>query len=313
VGRNVTPLPSLRLNFVISKRYRSMSAKGSRMQKGSMAHGFSSYLDHFGFKQRPFSLTPDPEFLFWSDTARGAYAMLQYGLATRAPITLLTGEIGAGKTVLLQHFIEEADDDDSLSIALVTNTRPNTREILQWLLPELTQTDLSDESKFLKVQEFLIQEFNEGRRVLLVIDEAQNLSLEALEELRMLTNINLGKEEVLQLFLIGQPELRDHVRRKELVQFAQRVAANYHLPYMQPETVLHYISHRLKVAGGKPNIFSKQAAMLIHEVTGGVPRLINQLCDMSLTYAFAQGDQVVKRATVQSVLDDGIFFAPLRN
>ena len=186
-------------------------------------------------------------------------------------------------------------------IALVTNTRPNTREILQWLLPELTQSDLSDESKFLKVQEFLIQEFNEGRRVLLVIDEAQNLSLEALEELRMLTNINLGKEEVLQLFLIGQPELRDHVRRRELVQFAQRVAANYHLPYMQPETVLHYISHRLKVAGGKPNVFSKQAAMLIHEVTGGVPRLINQLCDMSLTYAFAQSDQVVKRATVQSV------------
>ncbi|NBB97554.1 MAG: AAA family ATPase [Alphaproteobacteria bacterium] len=278
-----------------------------------MAHGFSSYLDHFGFMQRPFSLTPDPEFLFWSDTARGAYAMLQYGLSTRAPITLLTGEIGAGKTVLLQHFIEEADDDDSLSIALVTNTRPNTREILQWLLPELTQSDLSDESKFLKVQEFLIQEFNEGRRVLLVIDEAQNLSQDALEELRMLTNINLGKEEVLQLFLIGQPELRDHVRRKELVQFAQRVAANYHLPYMQPETVLHYISHRLKVAGGRPNVFSKQAATLIHEVTGGVPRLINQLCDMSLTYAFAQKEQVVRRATVQAVLDDGVFFSPLRS
>ena len=281
--------------------------------ENKMAHGFSSYLDHFGFNQRPFSLTPDPEFLFWSDATRGAYAMLQYGLSTRAPITLLTGEIGAGKTVLLQHFIEEADDDDSLSIALVTNTRPNTREILQWLLPELTQSDLSDESKFLKVQEFLIQEFNEGRRVLLVIDEAQSLSLEALEELRMLTNINLGKEEVLQLFLIGQPELRDHVRRRELVQFAQRVAANYHLPYMQPETVLQYISHRLKVAGGKPNIFSKQAALLIHDVTGGVPRLINQLCDMSLTYAYAQGDQVVKRATVQAVLDDGIFFSPLRD
>jgi type II secretory pathway predicted ATPase ExeA len=277
-----------------------------------MARTFSSYLEHFGFTQRPFSLTPDPEFLFWSDAARGAYAMLQYGLATRSPITMLTGEIGAGKTVLLQHFIEEAEDDDSLSIALVTNTRPNTREILQWLLPELTKADLSDESKFLKVQEFLIQEYNEGRRVLLVIDEAQNLSPEALEELRMLTNINLGKEEVLQLFLIGQPELRDHVRRPDLVQFAQRVAANYHLPYMKPETVGQYIAHRLGVAGGKPSLFSKQAAMLIYEATGGVPRLINQLCDMSLTYAFAQTDAVVKQATVQAVLDDGIFFAPLR-
>jgi general secretion pathway protein A len=277
-----------------------------------MAKSFSSYLNHFGFNQRPFSLTPDPEFLFWSDAARGAYAMLQYGLATRSPITMLTGEIGAGKTVLLQHFIEEAEDDDSLSIALVTNTRPNTREILQWLLPELTKADLSDEGKFLKVQEFLIQEYNEGRRVLLVIDEAQNLSPEALEELRMLTNINLGKEEVLQLFLIGQPELRDHVRRPDLVQFAQRVAANYHLPYMKPETVGLYMAHRLKVAGGKPSLFSKQAAMLIYEATDGVPRLINQLCDMSLTYAFAQGEDAVKRATVQAVLDDGIFFAPLR-
>ncbi|MDD7969772.1 ExeA family protein [Roseinatronobacter alkalisoli] len=277
-----------------------------------MSHSFSSYLEHFGLHQRPFSLTPDPEFLFWSDAARGAYAMLQYGLATRSPITLLTGEIGAGKTVLLQHFIEEAEDDDALSIALVTNTRPNTRDILQWLLPELTKSDLSEEGKFLKVQEFLIQEYNEGRRVLLVIDEAQNLSPEALEELRMLTNINLGKEEVLQLFLIGQPELRDHVRRPDLVQFAQRVAANYHLPYMKPETVAHYIAHRLKIAGGRSSIFSKQAAMLVYEATGGVPRLINQLCDMSLTYAFAQNEAVVKRATVQSVLDDGIFFAPVQ-
>ncbi len=275
-----------------------------------MSQGFTSYLDHFGFTQRPFSLTPDPEFLFWSDAVRGAFTMLQYGLSTRAPITLISGEIGAGKTILLQHFIQEIEADDSLSIALVTNTRPKTREILQWLLPELTKSDISEEAKFLRVQEFLVQEYNEGRRVLLVIDEAQNLSPEALEELRMLTNINLGKEEVLQLFLIGQPELRDHVRRPELVQFAQRVAANYHLPYMERDTVLKYIAHRLRVAGGTPGIFSKQAAELIHEQTGGIPRLINQLCDMALTYAYAQGDGMVKRSTVQAVIDDGIFFSP---
>ncbi|TVP73282.1 MAG: DUF2075 domain-containing protein [Rhodobacteraceae bacterium] len=275
-----------------------------------MTQGYSSYLAHFGFTQRPFSLTPDPEFLFWSDAVRGAFTMLQYGLATRAPITLISGEIGAGKTILLQHFIQDIEADDSLSIALVTNTRPKTREILQWLLPELTKSDISEEAKFLRVQEFLVQEYNEGRRVLLVIDEAQNLSPEALEELRMLTNINLGKEEVLQLFLIGQPELRDHVRRPELVQFAQRVAANYHLPYMERDTVLKYIAHRLRVAGGMPSIFSKQAAEVIHEETGGIPRLINQLCDMALTYAYAQGDKMVKRSTVQAVIDDGIFFSP---
>jgi general secretion pathway protein A len=275
-----------------------------------MSHGFSSYLDHFGFHQRPFSLTPDPEFLYWSDAARGAYTMLQYGLATRAPITLLTGEIGAGKTILLQHFIAEIEEDDTLSIALVTNTRPQAREILQWLLPELTKDDIDEESKFQRVQEFLVQEYNEGRRVLLVIDEAQNLSHEALEELRMLTNINLGKEEVLQLFLIGQPELRDNVRRPALVQFAQRVAANYHLSYMEADTVMKYIAHRLRVAGGRPGVFSKQAAMKVHDLTGGVPRLINQLCDMSLSYAYAQEHEMVRAATVQAVADDGIFFAP---
>lgn len=280
------------------------------MKEWRMTQGFTSYLEHFGFNQRPFSLTPDPEFLFWSDAARGAFTMLQYGLATRAPITLITGEIGAGKTILLQHFIQEIEADDSLSIALVTNTRPKTREILQWLLPELTKSDVSEEAKFLRVQEFLVREYNEGRRVLLVIDEAQNLSHEALEELRMLTNINLGKEEVLQLFLIGQPELRDHVRRPDLVQFAQRVAANYHLPYMEQQTVLKYIAHRLRVAGGTPGIFSRQAAERVHEATDGIPRLINQLCDMALSYAYAQGDKMVKSGTVQAVIDDGIFFAP---
>ncbi|MGY6550091.1 MAG: ExeA family protein [Roseinatronobacter sp.] len=275
-----------------------------------MAHAFRSYLDFFGFTQRPFSLTPDPEFLFWSDAVRGAYTMLQYGLATRAPITLITGEIGAGKTVLLQHFIQEIEADDTLSIALVNNTRPKTREILQWLLPDLTNSSMTDEGKFLRVQEFLVQEYSQGRRVLLVIDEAQNLSIEALEELRMLTNINLGKEEVLQLFLIGQPELRDHIRRPDMVQVAQRVAANYHLPYMDRATVQKYIAHRLDIAGGPKGLFTADAVTLIHQATDGVPRLINQLCDMSLTYAFAQQEATVTRATVQAVIDDGVFFGP---
>jgi general secretion pathway protein A len=273
-----------------------------------MAGVFNSYLDHFGLKLRPFALTPDPEFLFWSDAHRGANAMLEYGLATRAPITLLTGEIGAGKTTLLQNFVENLTDE--ITLAMVTNTRPGTRDILQWLLPELADHDPGDQRVFKKIMEFFVHEYNEGRRVLLIIDEAQNLSGEALEELRMLTNINVGKDDVLQLFLVGQPELRDMVRRPELVQFAQRVAANYHLPVMDVGVLAQYVAHRLRVAGGKPNLFSKQAAELIHAVTGGVPRLVNQICDLSLSYAYAQGENVVKRATVQSVIDDGIFFGP---
>lgn len=273
-----------------------------------MAGRFASYLDHFALAQRPFALTPDPEFLYWTDAHRGAYAMLQYGLTTHAPITLMTGEIGSGKTLLLQYFVEELDD--SITLSMVTNTRPGTRDILQWLLPELANQSTGDERTFRQVREFFIAEYNEGRRVLLIIDEAQNLSLEALEELRMLTNINIGKDDVLQLILVGQPELRDMVRRRELVQFAQRVAANYHIPNMAPETVAGYIAHRLKVAGGRPAIFSKQAAALVAEATGGVPRLVNQMCDLALTYAFAEGDQMVRLATVQAVIDDGLFFGP---
>ena len=272
-----------------------------------MASRLASYLDFFGLAQRPFALTPDPEFLYWTDAHRGAYAMLQYGLNTHAPITLLTGEIGSGKTLLLQYFVEDLDEDVTLS--MVTNTRPGTRDILQWLLPELANQSTGDERTFRRVREFFINEYNEGRRVVLIIDEAQNLSLEALEELRMLTNINIGKEDVLQLFLVGQPELRDMVRRPELVQFAQRVAANYHIPVMDADTVAGYIAHRLRVAGGQPSVFSRQAADLVHEATSGVPRLVNQLCDLSLTYAFADEQPMVRRATVQAVLDDGLFFS----
>ena len=272
-----------------------------------MASRLASYLDFFGFAQRPFALTPDPEFLYWTDAHRGAYAMLQYGLNTHAPITLLTGEIGSGKTLLLQYFVEDLDEDVTLS--MVTNTRPGTRDILQWLLPELANQSTGDERTFRRVREFFINEYNEGRRVVLIIDEAQNLSLEALEELRMLTNINIGKEDVLQLFLVGQPELRDMVRRPELIQFAQRVAANYHIPVMDQDTVGGYVAHRLRVAGGQPSIFSRQAAALVHSASGGVPRLVNQLCDLSLTYAFAEQQDMVRRTTVQAVLDDGLFFS----
>ncbi|HHX91746.1 MAG TPA: AAA family ATPase [Paracoccus sp.] len=270
----------------------------------------SYYLDHFGLKERPFSLTPDPEFLFWSPEHRGALAMLEYGLATRAPITLLTGEIGAGKTTLMHHFIGTLDED--VTVGLISNPRPGVNDILRRVCAALGLSGAAgDDSaeQFGLVQDFLLEEHRQHRSVVMIIDEAQNLTREALEDLRMLTNINAGKEEVLQLLLVGQPELRDMVRRPDLVQFAQRIAASYHIPRLGAEGVAGYIAARLRAAGGSPAIFSRQAAGLIHHATGGTPRLINQLCDLSLTYAFAEGAQVVKRATVASVLRDGVFFA----
>ena len=270
----------------------------------------SYYLDHFGLKERPFSLTPDPEFLFWSPEHRGALAMLEYGLSTRAPITLLTGEIGAGKTTLMHHFIGTMDED--VTIGLISNPRPGVNDILRRVCAALGLKGAGSEDsadQFGLVQDFLQEEHRQHRSVLMIIDEAQNLTREALEDLRMLTNINAGKEEVLQLLLVGQPELRDMVRRPDLIQFAQRIAASYHIPRLGAEGVAGYIAARLRAAGGSAGILSRQAAELIHHATGGTPRLVNQLCDLSLTYAYAEGATVVKRATVESVLRDGVFFA----
>lgn len=275
-----------------------------------MTQALSYYLDHFGLRERPFALAPDPEFLYWSPEHRGAYAMLDYGLSTRAPITLLTGEIGAGKTTLLRHFLESLDD--TITIGMISNARPMVNDILVRVRAAFglsVKEDKSEADMFSDIQDFLLDEHRMGRRVLVVIDEAQNLNRDALEDLRMLTNINVGREEVLQLLLVGQPELRDIVRRPDLLQFAQRVAANYHLPSLGVDATGAYIAARIRRAGGNPGIFSRQAAAEVYEATKGVPRLINQLCDLSLTYASADGEKMVKRSTIQRVLDDGVFFS----
>lgn len=275
-----------------------------------MTQALSYYLDHFGLRERPFALAPDPEFLFWSPEHRGAYAMLDYGLSTRAPITLLTGEIGAGKTTLLRHFLESLDE--TVTIGMISNARPKVNDVLVRVCAALgldLKSGDNEASLFGKVQDFLLEEHRMGRRVLVVIDEAQNLNRDALEDLRMLTNINVGREEVLQLLLVGQPELRDVVRRADLLQFAQRVAASFHLPSLGVDDTASYIASRIRHAGGNPGIFSRQAAHSVHEATKGVPRLINQLCDLALTYASADGEKMVKRATVQRVLEDGVFFS----
>ncbi|MFZ1346650.1 MAG: AAA family ATPase [Tabrizicola sp.] len=268
------------------------------------------YIAHFGLTTRPFALTPDPDFLFWPQSHQRAYTMLEYGVRANAPITLITGEVGAGKTTLLLHLVRSLGSE--LRIGLISNPHGSRAELLRWVLHALEQPADPNESYvdlFSRFQSVLLSEYAAGRSVVLIFDEAQNLSAEALEELRMFININSGKDEVLQLVLIGQPELRDLVSRPSMRQFAQRVAASYHLTAMDLKTVRGYIPHRLKVAGCDRRIFSTTAVNLIHEVTGGVPRLVNQLCDLSLVYAFTKGKQVVSLATVQQVLDDGVYFS----
>ncbi len=267
------------------------------------------YTDHFGLKKRPFSLVPDPNYLYWSASHRRAYTMLEYGILTSAPITLITGEVGAGKTTLLQHLLKNLDD--GVKVGLVSNAHGSRGELLQWVLMSLDQPapqEASYVSLFDSFQKYLIKEYAEGNRVILIFDEAQNLSRESLEELRMFTNINSNSDVLLQLVLVGQPELRDIVRRPDLRQFAQRVAASFHLDAMDATTVNAYIGHRLRLSGAERNLFSEVASNLIYEATGGVPRLVNQLCDLSMVYAFTKNQKTVTLATVRQVLDDGAFF-----
>jgi general secretion pathway protein A len=274
-----------------------------------MANPFILYLDHFGLKKRPFSIVPDPEFLFWSDAHLWAYSMLEYGMMTRAPITLITGEIGSGKTTLLNHLIKSQDND--VTIGLISNAHGDRGELLRWVLMSLGQPATSQDTYvdlFSKFQTFMIEEYAAGRRVVLIFDEAQNLSRESLEEVRMFTNINSNNDELLQIILVGQPELRDIVRRPDMVQFAQRISSSFHLGTMNEATVRAYVGHRIKIAGGAADLFSQSALTLITEATGGVPRLVNQICDLSLVYAYSEGEKQVSAMTVKHLIDDGVFF-----
>lgn len=274
-----------------------------------MGSSLDLYTAHFGLTERPFSLVPDPGFLFWSDTHARAFSMLEYGILTRAPITLITGEVGAGKTTLIHQLIGQRRDD--VTIGLVANAHGDRAELLRWVLLALGQPVEPNQhyvDMYGQFQSYLVSEYAAGRRVVLIFDEAQNLTRDVLEELRMFTNINAGKDELLQLIIVGQPELRDVVMRPDLKQFAQRVAASFHLPEMEAPGVAQYITHRLAVAGRTEPIFDTEAMAAIYEATRGVPRLINQLCDLALVYAFTMDRQDVDRIIIKQILQDGVFF-----
>ena len=263
------------------------------------------YTEHFGLTERPFTLLPDPDFLFWSEEHSRAYAMLEYGMLTHAPITVITGEIGAGKTTLIRYLLRNLPEE--FTVGLVSNAQGNRGELLHWVLMALgVQADMNASyvQLFAQFQDFLIEEYAAGRRTMLIFDEAQNLSVETLEELRMFSNINADKDELLQLVLVGQPELRDLIAQPRLVQFAQRVAAEYHLPGLSAEAVRACIEHRLEVAGARQEIFTPAACECVHLASRGIPRLVNQICDYAMVYAFIDGLDKVDAGVIEQVISD---------
>ena len=267
------------------------------------------YAGFFGLSKRPFTLVPDPDFLFWSAQHRRAFAVLEFGVMSRAPITLITGDVGAGKTTLVHALLARMTDE--VRVGLISNAQGDRGELLQWAMNALGMELHENESyvqMFRRLQDQLISDYAAGRRVILIFDEAQNLSKRGLEELRMFTNINSNQDELLQLILVGQPELRATVQTPEMRQLAQRVAANFHLEGLDEANTAEFIAHRLRLAGGTGEEFSGEASALVYRMTRGVPRLVNQLCDLAMLYAWSDNETEVSRDVVQRVLDDGVFF-----
>ena len=270
-----------------------------------MSTSLKIYTEFFGLNKRPFTLLPDPDFIYWSTPHKQAFTMLEYGLLTCAPITLITGEIGSGKTTLLRELLKSMPIE--FNVGLISNAQGDRGELLHWVLMSLGQpveNGASYVQLFHQFQEFLISQYSEGKRTILIFDEAQNLSIETLEELRMFSNINADTDELLQLVLVGQPQLCDLVADPRLVQFAQRISAEFHLPTMSVADVENYISHRLTVAGADRKIFTRGACESIHLVSKGTPRLINQICDYALVYAYSYERKEVDAAIIQQVIMD---------
>jgi general secretion pathway protein A len=260
------------------------------------------YETFYGFREKPFSLLPDPAFLFLARQHSTALAVLEYGLVNQAGFTVVTGEIGCGKTTLIRHVLNTLGQD--ITVGLLSNTQRG--ELLQWVLLAFG-LDYRGKEKVALYEtflEFIIDEYAKNRRTVLIIDEAQNLGIDALEELRMLSNVNADKDQVLQLILVGQPELRAILSRPALIQFAQRVAVDYFLGPLENEQIGSYIRHRLEIAGGDPALFKPEACQLVYHHSEGIPRLINLLCDTALVYGYAAGKQKIDVELVREVVQD---------
>jgi general secretion pathway protein A len=262
------------------------------------------YERHFGFTAKPFALTPDPAFLYPSRQHAMALTMLEYGLESQAAFSLLTGDIGSGKTTLVRKLLRQLGDQ--VAVGLISNTHGRFKSIHGWALSALgiAPKDDSDIAIYEALVDSFVHEYAKGRRTLLIFDEAQNLSIEVLEELRLLSNVNSEKDLVLQILLVGQPELRDKLSRPELKQFAQRVSVDFHLRPLDRHETHAYIGHRIQVAGGDAAMFLPEAIEFMHARTNGVPRLLNQLGDFALVYAFADGRTTIDADLIAQVVRD---------
>lgn len=272
------------------------------------------YESFYGFREKPFSLLPDTDFLYLGKGHGTALSMLRYGLMNQAGFTVITGEVGSGKTTLVRQLLKEVNRGATLG--LISHAGGPVEEMLQSILAafDLDHHAATKVDLYRALERFFLSELEQQRRAVLIVDEAQNLSVQALEELRVLSNVNADKYHLVQLILVGQPQLRGLLQRRDMEQLAQRVSVDYHLLPLDGEETPRYIRHRLLAAGGSPELFDDDACAAVFECTGGTPRLINVLCDTALVCGYGEQSPVIGANLVRAVAHEKVLggILPLR-
>ncbi len=262
------------------------------------------YLNHFGLKEHPFQITPDSDFLYMSAAHSRAKAYMDYSIRNRDGFVIITGEVGAGKTTLIRKLLSEFDD--SVLVAKIFQTQLDETQFLQAVLVEfgLTPFNAGKVELMDMLSSFLVESFLKRKQLVLIVDEAQNLNRRVLEEIRMLSGLETEKQKILHVILVGQPELNDTLDAPGLEQLTQRVRLRFHIAALTEAESADYIYHRLRVAGAAdPEVlFARDAIAPIYEYTGGIPRLMNTLCDTALTCAFADDGRCVNEQTVKAAV-----------